>query len=132
MADWELVIESDLKFALTVNGVALNTDATGQRRSELTNVLTSDWPRNVKETQIGVAAAWCAAVHARTWYDGWIYQQEVVDLLPLRAPEPVGQTTGTGHRIAFELDPQWLPPMSAMTRGLDTHPHVHDQRASVR
>jgi len=35
---------------------------------------------------------------------------------------------GTGYRIEFDLDLEWLPPGSAIPRGLGEHPRIRDPR----
>jgi hypothetical protein len=126
-AGWNLTIESDSTFILEVDGSALNADCAPKRPSRLTTVLT--WPRpEGTEARIGIASAWSSAVRARTWYDGRAYEQELVDMLPLRSPVPVGEMPGTGYRIEFGLDVEYLPPGSAIPASLNAHPRVRGRR----
>ncbi|MDG4820586.1 hypothetical protein O7635_01810 [Asanoa sp. WMMD1127] len=129
-ARWNLTIESRGRFVLEVDGMALSAEWAPRRRSYLTTVLTFPQGARAPEWRISVAAAFCAGVLGRTWYGGRAFEQEVVDLRPLHPPTPAGEMHGTGYRIEFDLDMEWLPPGSAIPLGLDAHPRVHDLRSA--
>ncbi|MEU8007688.1 hypothetical protein AB0B66_41565 [Catellatospora sp. NPDC049111] len=127
---YHLTIDSDACAVLTVDGVALSVDrGPGTWSPEFTNMFTScHWCRYEEAEQLCRMSAFCSTVSAETWYDGRRYAQDFADMAAIGPVRPTGPAEGKGYRAVLELDTEWLPPGTAVPRGLDSRPHVTDLR----
>ncbi|MFE4965772.1 hypothetical protein [Streptomyces sp. NPDC056660] len=126
----EAEVQGDLKFWVADDQV----DALGEQ----------DWPHlGYYGSLLGPnrwASAAAAVLSSRTvveaWRDGHGFRQELAGIRPMEEPQETDSPTGTGTRVAFELDPTYIgaaTELAADLGSLDLHgPHCCDTRGPGR